>query len=155
MLLLQIVAALCAHRNQHILFSASRLWRVPVRSHLKHLAAPSASLAVQSAGRSKAVTDLREMSFLTPQGSRRRSTFYDENLGEVVDLSEHCTRANANLCEIIQDLVDALFPSSGHVGWTRGALCSPLDLCRRLPREGHQTRRKGTQCNRGNSHVVV
>jgi len=30
-----------------------------------------------------------EMSFLTPQGSRRRSTFYDADLGEVVDLSEH------------------------------------------------------------------
>ena len=103
------VPALCAHRNQHILFSASRLWRVPVRSHLKHLAAPSASLAV---------TDPREMSILTPQGARRRSTFYDEDLGEVVDLSEHGTWANANLCEIIQDLVDALFPlqamSDGH-----------------------------------------
>ena len=40
----------------------------------------------------------------------RRSTFYDEDLSEVVDLSEHGTWANANLCEIIQDLVDALFP---------------------------------------------
>ena len=49
---------------------------------------------------------------------RRRSTFYDEDLGEVVDLSEHGTWANADLCEIIQDLVDALFPlqamSDGH-----------------------------------------
>ena len=58
------------------------------------------------------------MSFLTPQGSRRRSTFYDEDLGEVVDLSEHGTWAKANLCEVIQDLVDALFPlqamSEGH-----------------------------------------
>ena len=48
----------------------------------------------------------------------RRSTFYDEDLSEVVDLSEHGTWANANLCEIIQDLVDALFPlqtmSEGH-----------------------------------------
>ena len=48
----------------------------------------------------------------------RRSTFYDEDLIEVVDLSEHGTGANANLCEIIQDLVDALFPlqtmSEGH-----------------------------------------
>ena len=50
----------------------------------------------------------------------RRSTFYDEDLSEVVDLSEHGTWANANLCEIIQDLVDALFPlqtiSEGHEG---------------------------------------
>ena len=48
----------------------------------------------------------------------RRSTLYDEDLSEVVDLSEHGTWANANLCEIIQDLVDALFPlqtmSEGH-----------------------------------------
>ena len=50
----------------------------------------------------------------------RRSTFYDEDLSEVVHLSEHGTWANANLCEIIQDLVDALFPlqtiSEGHEG---------------------------------------
>ena len=39
----------------------------------------------------------------------RRSTFYNEDLSEVVDLSEHGTWANANLCEIIQILVDALF----------------------------------------------
>ena len=48
----------------------------------------------------------------------RRSTFYNEDLSEVVDLSEHGTWANANLCEIIQILVDALFPlqtiSEGH-----------------------------------------
>ena len=31
----------------------------------------------------------------------RRSTFYDEDLSDVVDLSEHGTWANANLCEII------------------------------------------------------
>ena len=93
-----------------VLFSlaAPRLWRVPVLRHLKHLAVPSASLAVQSAGRSKAVTDPRETSLLTPRESMRRSTFYDEDLGEVVDLSGHGTWVNANLSEIIQDLVDAL-----------------------------------------------
>ena len=48
----------------------------------------------------------------------RRSTFYEEDLGKVVDLCEHGTWANADLCEIIQELVDALSPlqttSKGH-----------------------------------------
>ena len=47
-----------------------------------------------------------------------RSTFYDEDLGEVLDLSGHGTWANTDLCEISQDLVDALSPlqtiSKGH-----------------------------------------
>ena len=49
--------------------------------HLKHIAAPSASLAVQSDSRSK-----------------------------VLNLRGHGTWANTNLSEIIQDLVDALSP---------------------------------------------
>ena len=48
----------------------------------------------------------------------RRSTFYEEDLGKVVDLCGHGTWANADLCEIIQELVDALSPlqtvSKGH-----------------------------------------
>ena len=64
----------------------------------------------------------------------RLSTFCDEDLSEVVDLSEQGTWANANLCEIIQDLVDALFPLHTPCrGDTRSAL-QPLKLCRRLPR---------------------
>ena len=58
------------------------------------------------------------MSLLTPRGSMRRSTFCEEDLGEVVDLCGHGTWANADLCEIIQELVDALSPlqtmSKGH-----------------------------------------
>ena len=47
----------------------------------------------------------------------RRSTFYDEDLSELVDLSGHGTWVNASICEIIQDLVDALSTqtvSEGH-----------------------------------------
>ena len=48
----------------------------------------------------------------------RRSTFYEEDLGKVVDLCGHGTWDNADLCEIIQELVDALSPlqtvSKGH-----------------------------------------
>ena len=48
----------------------------------------------------------------------RRSTFYEEDLGKVVDLCGHGTWAIADLCEIIQELVDALTPlqtmSKGH-----------------------------------------
>ena len=76
------------------------------------------SLAVQSSNRSEALTDPREMSLLTPRGSMTRSTFYNEDFGEVLDLSGHGTWANTDLCEIIQDLVDALSPlqtiSKGH-----------------------------------------
>ena len=81
-----------------------------VSEHRKHIAAPSASLAVQSDSRSKALTDHREMSFLTPLGSMTRSTFYDEDLGEVLNLSGHGTWANTNLYEIIQDVVDVMSP---------------------------------------------
>ena len=49
--------------------------------HLKHIAAPSASLAVQSDSRSK-----------------------------VLNLSGHGTWANTNLHEIIQDVVDVMSP---------------------------------------------
>ena len=69
----------------------------------------------------------------------RRSTFYDEDLSEVVDLSEHGTWANASICEIIQDLVDALFPLQ-------------------TVTEGHEERfaaleavRRGLESKRGNS----
>ena len=58
------------------------------------------------------------MTLVTPQESRRRSTFYDEDLGEVVDHSGHGTWANGDLHQIIQDLVEALSPlqaiSKGH-----------------------------------------
>ena len=58
------------------------------------------------------------MSLLTPRKSMRRSTFYEEDLGKVVDLCGHGTWANAELFEIIQELVDALSPlqtmSKGH-----------------------------------------
>ena len=100
--------------------AAPRPWRVLVLSHLKHLAVPSASLAVQSAGRSKAVTDPREMSLLTPRESMRRSTFYDEDLGEVVDLSGHQRKPQRDHpgfggCTVY---------SPDRVGGTRGAFCS-------------------------------
>ena len=42
---------------------------------LKHLAAPSASHAMPSAARAKAVTNPREMALVTPRGCIRRSTF--------------------------------------------------------------------------------
>ena len=45
----------------------------------------------------------------TPRGSMTSSTFYDEDLGEVLNLSGHGTWAHTNLCEIIQE----------------GARCSP------------------------------
>ena len=45
-------------------------------------------------------------------------SFYEEDLGKVVDLCGHGTWANADLCEIIQELVDPLSPlqtmSKGH-----------------------------------------
>ena len=81
-----------------------------VSEHLKHLAAPSTNLAVQSANRSEALTDRRKTSFLPPRGFMKPSTVYDKDLGEVFELSGHATWADAYLCEIIQDLVDALSP---------------------------------------------
>ena len=55
----------------------------------------------------------------------RHSTFYEEDLGKVVDLRGHGTWANADLCEIIQELVDALSPLQTMSKGTRGAFCSP------------------------------
>ena len=43
-----------------------------------------------------------------PRDTSRRSTFYDEDQGEAVDLSGHGTWANGDLLEIIQHLVEAL-----------------------------------------------
>ena len=48
------------------------------------------------------------MTLVTPRWSMGRSTLYDEDLGEVVDLSGHSTWANGDIYEIIQDLVEAL-----------------------------------------------
>ena len=52
------------------------------------------------------------MSLLTSRGSvvdvNRSSTFYNEDLGDLVDLRGHGTRANADLYEIIQGLGKAL-----------------------------------------------
>ena len=45
---------------------------------------------------------------MTPSGSTRRPTFHDEDLGEVVDFSCHSTRANGDLYEITQDLVEVV-----------------------------------------------
>ena len=66
-----------------------------VSERLQHLAVPYASLAVLSATRAKDAMDTQEMPLLTPRGSvvgmNRRSTFNDEDPGEVVDLSGHGT----------------------------------------------------------------
>ena len=45
-----------------------------------------------------------------------RSTFYDEDLGEVLNLSGHGTWANTNLCEIIQEVIAGSSPSSSTSG---------------------------------------
>ena len=62
-----------------------------VSEHLKHLAAPSPNLAVQSANWSEALTDRWKTSSLPPRGFLKPSTFYDKDLGEVFDLSGHAT----------------------------------------------------------------
>ena len=81
-----------------------------VSEHLKHLAAPSANLAVPQAVWSKTSTNHQEISFLTPRESVIPSTFYDEDLGERLALSGHAVWASIDLHEIIQGLVDALSP---------------------------------------------
>ena len=117
----QAASSCSVENNEHAaseLCSRSSVALEKVTELLKHLPGASASLAVPSASRAKGVTDPREMTLVTPRGSMRRSTFYDEDLGEVVDLSGHGTWANADLHEIIQDLVEALSPlqamSKGH-----------------------------------------
>ena len=65
---------------------------------------------------------LLHMSPLTLRGPvvdlNRRSTLYDENLGDVMDLSGHGTWADEDLDEIVHDLMEALSPvqsmSRGH-----------------------------------------
>ena len=95
------------------LCSQSSIALETVSDRPKHLAVPSASLAVPGATRAKDEVDPREMSLLTPRGtmidSKEGSQLFYEG-GELVDRSGHGTLANADLYEIIQDLVEALSP---------------------------------------------
>ena len=89
------------------------------------------------------------MSLLTPRGSMRRSTFFEEDLGKVVDLCEHGTWANEDLCEIIQELVDALSPlqttSKGHK-----ERFVALEDVQKTAQEQASCERRGPQSKRGN-----
>ena len=77
----------------------------------------------------------------------RRSTFYDEDLSELVDLSGHGTWVNASICEIIQDLVVALSTETGSEGHEeRFAALGAVQKT-----DKHQARSRGPQSKRGNS----
>ena len=93
------------------LCSRSSIALEKMSERLKHLQFQVASLTVRGGTQAKGALDSRDLSLVTPRGSvvdlKRRSTFYDEDLVEVMDLSGIGTWAHRDLHEIIPDLVEA------------------------------------------------
>ena len=78
----------------------------------------------------------------------RRSTLFDEDLSEVVDLSEHGTWANTNLCEIVQDFVDPLSrrDTRGHFAALEAVQKTAKERASETQRNTEQTREFTCRC---------